>query len=255
MALAGQDGSRIDLEVKGGSQKVSVAPAQSGPPFIHTVFLGLITFFLFIILIIIAVAAGEAAFMMSRAVNVMQALPQSIPRTAQTLMAANVPALSQASDNLADTLLGTLPASTTAANIGFYTGIIVVASQLKVFAATVGATNWVVPSTAGANIAGMVDMPFGESVTTWMLNQMDQADVRNAATACVQIATNLQGINFDQIKTDAISYGPDDKNPDQFVKSTVNTFVFPEGSDAGLQAMFTQMNQVCAALQSFESPV
>jgi hypothetical protein len=255
MALAGQDGSRIDLEGKGESGKVVAQAPPQGAPFIHTVFLGLITLFRFIIVIILAVAAGETAFMMSRAMNVMQALPQSVPRTAQTLMAANIPAFSEASSNFADTLIGTLPATSTAENVGFYNSVIGVATPLKLFAAIVAKTNWVVPSAAGAGINGMVDMPFGEPVTTWILKQMDQADIRNAAGACAQIATNLQGINFDQIKADQIYYEPDGKDGESYKKATTNDFVFEEGYDKVMQTIFSHMSQVCTALQSYSSPV
>jgi hypothetical protein len=256
MALAGQDGSRIDLEVKSGNTPtVSPAAPASGPPFIHTVFLGLITFFLFIIMVIIAIAAGESAFMVSRAMNVMQALPSSVPRTVQTLMTANIPALADASDGFADSLLSTLPSSTTQESYAYFTGIAGVAQQMKLFSAIVSKTNWVVPSAGGSSINGMVDMPFGEPVTTWVLSQMGQADIRSAAAACVTIASNLQGINFDQVKSDVISYSPDESTPETFKKTTVNDFVFPEGLDKSMQLYFAHMSQLCTALQSYEAPV
>jgi len=290
MALAGQDGVRIDLD-KAGNERA--APA-SGPPFIHTVFLGISTLCLVTLTILSGVAVYQAASMAAFTTNLMHQLPANIAQTAVSIMSVDAPAIGSAVDNFADTLVADLPTTIAIDESGATPAVLPLvqylvgwAMPLKALAALLQSGDWTVPKGSPSGVDGaMVSGPYGSPITKWIVEQLNEADIQKAAASCVTIVSNLQSMNFDTATFDTVGYTVSDdfKQMKQttttvqslpnvltslggwmpWLSSTAGINFFPchgggtkdeseQCQNKNMQTVLTQLNTVCTAMQSFSA--
>lgn len=290
MALAGQDGVRIDLD-KAGNERA--APA-SGPPFIHTVFLGISTLCLVTLTILSGVAVYQTASMAAFTINLMHQLPANIAQTAVSIMSVDAPAIGSAVDNFADTLVADLPTTIAIDESGATPAVLPLvqylvgwAMPLKALAALLQSGDWTVPKGSPSGVDGaVVSGPYGSPITKWIVEQLNEADIQKAAASCVTIVSNLQSMNFDTATFDTVGYTVSDdfKQMKQttttvqslpnvltslggwmpWLSSTAGINFFPchgggtkdeseQCQNKNMQTVLTQLNTVCTAMQSFSA--